>query len=233
MAAIGAVAGGAVPSYGEDAISAKLRDKFCALFEREVAVFPVISGTAANALALATLTPPHGAIFCHAESHIAVDECGAPEFFTHGAKLVGLEGANGKLAPAALERALGHFHKGFVHHVQPAALSITQSSEVGTVYTLAEIEALGALARAHAMKVHMDGARFANALATLHCTPAEATWRAGVDVMSFGATKNGALGAEAVIFSIPNMRAISNIAARKAGICSRRCGSSRRSWMHI
>ena len=203
VAAIADAAGGAVSSYGEDAITAKLQGKFSALFEREVAVFPVISGTAANALALATLTPQHGAIFCHAESHIAVDECGAPEFFTHGAKLIALEGENAKLAPVALESALAHFHKGFVHHVQPACISITQASELGTVYTRGEIAALSSLARAHAMKVHMDGARFANALATLGCSPAEATWRAGVDVLSFGATKNGALGAEAVIFFDP------------------------------
>ena len=203
VAAIGTAASGAVSSYGEDAITAGLRDKFSALFEREVAVFPVISGTAANALALATLTPQHGAIFCHAESHIAVDECGAPEFFTHGAKLVGLEGKDAKLTPAILESALAHYHKGFVHHVQPSCLSVTQASELGTVYTPGEIAALSSLAHAHAMNVHMDGARFANALATLDCSPAEATWRAGVDVLSFGATKNGALGAEAVIFFNP------------------------------
>ena len=203
VAAVGAAAAGAVPSYGEDALTAKVRARLAKLFERELAVFPVISGTAANALALATLVPPHGAIFCHGESHIAVDECGAPEFFTHGAKLVPLEGVDAKLVPEALEHALGHFQKGFVHHVQPACLSITQSTELGTVYRPGEIAALAALAHAHGMKVHMDGARFANALAQLGCKPAEATWRAGVDAMSFGATKNGAFGAEAVIFFAP------------------------------
>ena len=203
IAAVGAAAAGAAPSYGDDALTAKVRARFCDLFERELAVFPVISGTAANALALATLAPPHGAIFCHEESHIAVDECGAPEFFTHGAKLVQLEGADAKLVPETLTRALTHFHKGFVHHVQPAVLSLTQSTELGTVYNPGEIAALSALAHASSMKVHMDGARFANALAQLKCTPAEATWRAGVDALSFGATKNGALGAEAVIFFDP------------------------------
>ena len=203
VTAIGAAATGAVPSYGDAALTAKVRARLAELFERELAVFPVISGTAANALALATLVPPHGAIFCHGESHIAVDECGAPEFFTHGAKLVPLEGKDAKLAPETLERALAHFQTGFVHHVQPAALSITQSTELGTVYRPDEIAALAALARDHGMKVHMDGARFANALAHLGCTPADATWRAGVDAMSFGATKNGALGAEAVIFFDP------------------------------
>ncbi len=203
VAAIGAAASGAVPSYGEDVLTRTVRARLCELFERELAVFPVISGTAANALALATLVPPHGAILCHREAHIAVDECGAPEFFTHGAKLVALDGDGAKLAPGDIERALAHFQKGFVHHVQPAALSITQSTELGTVYTPDETKALSALARANGMKVHMDGARFANALAHLGCTPAEATWRAGVDVLSFGATKNGALGAEAVIFFHP------------------------------
>jgi threonine aldolase len=203
VAAIGAAATGAAPSYGDDALTAKVRARLADLFEHELAVFPVISGTAANALALATLVPPHGAIFCHGESHIAVDECGAPEFFTHGAKLVPLDGEDAKLVPETLERALAHFQKGFVHHVQPAALSITQSTELGTVYRPGEIAALSALAHGHGMKVHMDGARFANALAHLGCTPAESTWRAGVDAMSFGATKNGALGAEAVIFFDP------------------------------
>ncbi len=146
------------------------------------------------------LVPPHGAIFCHVQSHIAVDECGAVEFFTHGAKLVGLEGRNAKLTPATVEAALTHFQKGFVHHSQPAAISLTQSTELGTVYRAPEIAALSAVARAHGMKVHMDGARFANALAHLGCAPSDITWRAGVDVLSFGATKNGALGAEAVIF---------------------------------
>ena len=200
VAALGAAAQGAVPSYGDDSLTAKVRTRLCELFERDVAVFPVISGTAANVLALSTLVPPHGAIFCHGESHVAVDECGAAEFFTHGAKLVGLEGEDAKLVPATLERALAHFQKGFVHHSQPAALSITQSTELGTVYQPGEIAALSALAHAHGMKVHMDGARFANALVRLGCTPAEVSWRAGVDVLSFGATKNGALGAEAVIF---------------------------------
>ncbi|MDE2133549.1 MAG: low specificity L-threonine aldolase [Alphaproteobacteria bacterium] len=217
VTAIGAAAAGAVASYGGDALTAKVRARLCELFEREVAVFPVISGTAANALALATLVPPHGAVFCHGESHIAVDECGAPEFFTHGAKLVPLEGDGGKLVPETLERALSHFHKGFVHHVQPAAVSITQSTELGTVYKPGEIAPLAALARAHGMKMHMDGARFANALASLKCTPAQATWRAGVDAMSFGATKNGALGAEAVIFFDPAQARDFEYRRKKAG----------------
>jgi len=191
---------GAAPSYGDDAITARLRNRLCQVFERDVEVFPVVTGTAANALALATLVPPQGAVLCHAEAHIAVDECGAPEFFTHGAKVVPIEGGDGKIAPRAIEVALAHFHKGFVHHAQPAAISITQASEAGTCYRPAAIAAIAELARQHALKLHMDGARFANAVAFLVCTPAELTWRAGVDALSFGGTKNGALCAEAVIF---------------------------------
>ncbi len=200
IAALGRAAEGATPSYGDDPLTAKVRDRLCGIFEKDVYAYPVISGTAANALALATLCPPHGAVFCHAESHIAADECGAPEFFTHGAKLVLIDGDGAKVTPMALEHALKHFIKGFVHHVQPAVLSLTQSTELGTLYTPAEIAALSETAHAHGMKVHMDGARFANALAHLDASPAEVTWRSGVDVLSFGATKNGALGAEAVLF---------------------------------
>jgi threonine aldolase len=203
LAAVAEAAVGATPSYGADPLTAAVEARLGTIFAHRVIAFPVISGTAANALALATLCPPHGAVFCHAEAHIAVDECGAPEFFTHGAKLVGVEGEHGKLTPAGLESALAHFLKGFVHHAQPAVLSLTQSTELGTVYSPAEIAALAAVAHAHGMKVHMDGARFANALAHLGVSPAEATWLAGVDVLSFGATKNGALAAEAVVFFDP------------------------------
>jgi threonine aldolase len=200
LAALERAASGPVPSYGADALTARVETRLGHVFSRPVKAFPVISGTAANALAIATMCPPHGAVFCHAEAHIAVDECGAPEFFTHGAKLVGIEGEHGKLVPARLETALSHYLKGFVHHPQPAVLSLTQSTELGTVYTPAEITALAAIAHTHGMKVHMDGARFANALASLGTSAAAATWAAGIDVLSFGATKNGAMGAEAVVF---------------------------------
>jgi threonine aldolase len=203
LAALAAIGQSPAPAYGDDALTARVRAKFCEIFEREVAVYPVINGTTANALSLATLVPPHGAILCHAEAHIAVDECGAPEFFTHGAKLVPIEGDDAKLTPAAIEQALGHFQKGFVHHAQPSAVSLTQSTELGTVYAPAELAAIAKLAHAREMKVHVDGARFANALVGLGCTPAELTWKSGVDVLSFGATKNGALAAEAVVFFNP------------------------------
>ena len=203
MAALARENAGAQPSYGDDAASARLNTRFSEVFEREVAVFPVISGTAANALALAALVPPHGAILTHAASHISTDECAAVEALTHGAKLVTLEGENGKLEPGAVAAALARFEKGSVHHAQPAAISITEASELGTVYTAQEIAALAKIARAQDLKLHMDGARIANALAHLKCAPADITWRAGVDVLSFGATKNGAMGAEAVIFFDP------------------------------
>ncbi len=204
LAALPEAALGAAASYGGDAVTARVTSRLSEIFEREVAVHPVISGTAANALALATLVPPHGAVICHADSHIAVDECGAPEFFTHGAKLIGLQGEDAKLTPDAVEAALAHFQKGFVHHAQPLAISITEPTERGTVYTPKEVAALSALARRHGMRMHMDGARFANAVAHLGCKPADVTWRAGVDVLSFGATKAGAIGAEAVIFFNPS-----------------------------
>jgi threonine aldolase len=202
--AVARAAAGSDVSYGDDAITARLQTQFSELFERKVAVFPVISGTAANALSLATLVPPHGAVLCHAQSHIAVDECGAVEFFSHGARLIGLESNDGKLGPSAIEAALALLPKGSVHSSQASAISITQSTEFGTVYGPEEIAAIGAVARAHDLKLHMDGARFANALAALGCAPADITWRAGIDVMSFGATKNGALGAEAVVFFNPD-----------------------------
>lgn len=203
LSAVAAAGDGPAPSYGADAITARVEMRLTAIFDHPLRAFPVMSGTAANALALATLCPPHGAVFCHAEAHIAVDECGAPEFFTHGAKLIGIGGDHGKVTPAGLTAALGHLIKGFVHHAQPAVLSLTQSTELGTVYTPDEIAALAAIAHAHGMKVHLDGARLANALAGLDTHPAAATWQAGVDALSFGATKNGALAAEAVVFFDP------------------------------
>jgi threonine aldolase len=200
LAAVTAAAAGAVPSYGDDPQTGALGATMSQLFGREVAVYPVVTGTAANALALSTLCPPHGAVLCHAEAHVAVDECGAPEFYSHGAKLVPIEGANGKLTPDAIEAALKHFQIGVVHHAQPAVISITQASEFGTVYTRDEISEIAGVAKKHKLKLHMDGARFANALARLGCAPADVTWRLGVDALSFGATKNGALCAEAVVF---------------------------------
>jgi threonine aldolase len=198
MAALAAANDGTSTGYGEDTISGRLRRRCSEIFETPVEVFPVLTGTAANVLALSAISPPYGAIYCHTLAHINVDECGGPEFFTGGAKLVDLPGADGKLAPAAIGAAM--FGAGIVHHAQPAAVSITQASECGTLYTAAEIAAIGALCRKHGLKLHMDGSRFANAVAALGCAPADISWRAGVDVLSLGATKNGAMAAEAVVF---------------------------------
>jgi threonine aldolase len=203
MEALARANAGAATPYGTDAITQGLTARFSALFERDVAVFPVATGTAANALALATLTPPHGAILCHAESHIAEHECGAPEFYAHSAKLVGLHGENGKLALETITKAIDAIPRGFVHTSQPFCVSLSQPTELGTVYSLDEVRAIADAVHARGLKLHLDGARFGNALAALDATPAQATWQAGVDVLSFGASKGGTLGAEAVVFFHP------------------------------
>jgi threonine aldolase len=200
MAALVAANDGAAMPYGNDEYTQRLDALFSELFETAVTVFPVATGSAANAIALSVLTPPFGAIYCYAESHINVDECGAPEFYTGGAKLVTLPGYQGKIRATDLADVLKKAGAGVVHHVQPAAVSITQVTEAGTVYTIDEIHQIAEITHAHGLSLHMDGARFANAVVSLGCTPADITWRAGVDVLSFGATKNGAMAAEAVVF---------------------------------
>ena len=202
LAAIAAAAPGVPAGYDGDAISSRLDAAFGALFDHPCTVFPVSTGTAANALALATMVPPYGGIVCHQEAHIQVDECGAPGFFTGGAALMLVPGASGKLTPAGIAAALSP-HRGDVHQVQVRALSLTQATESGTVYTPAELAALGAHARAQRWRVHLDGARFANAVAHLGCHPADISWRAGVDILSFGAVKNGGLSAEAIVVFDP------------------------------
>lgn len=217
LQALTAANGGAEPSYGGDALSARMESDLAELFETDVTVFPVATGTAANALSLSVLTPPYGAIYCHDTAHIHMDECGAPELMTGGAKLAPLPGPHGKLLPDVLRAALERAGAGVVHHVQPAALSLTQATEAGTVYTPDEVAALADIARAHKLKIHMDGARFANAVAHLGCAPADVTWRAGVDVLAFGATKNGALAAEAVIFFNKDLAAAFGYHRKRAG----------------
>jgi len=184
--------------YGNDQISTELQDKFSEIFEKEVIVFPTASGTAANALALATMTPSFGNVYCHKLSHINTDECGAPEFYTGGGKLVTLKGINGKITAEELDQAISG--KGIVHHTQPSSVSITQVCETGEVYQLDEIKKISEVTHKHNLNIHMDGARFANALVSLNATPAEMTWKSGIDVLSFGATKNGCIAAEAIIF---------------------------------
>lgn len=200
LAALTAANEGNAMPYGNDECTQRLEAKFSELFETAVTVFPVATGSSANAIALSVMTPPFGAIYCHTESHINVDECGAPEFYTGGAKLFTLSGAHGKIRSDDLAELLAKAGAGVVHHVQPAAVSITQATEAGTVYHYDEISQIALIVREHGLRLHVDGARFANAIVSLGCTPADITWRAGVDVLSFGATKNGAMAAEAVVF---------------------------------
>lgn len=217
MDALNAANADETPSYGDDATTRGLERKFADVFETEVRVFPVISGTAANALSISTFVPPYGSIYCHAACHLTRHEAGAPEFFTGGAKLVSVAGGDGKMAAAELEGALAASDQGDVHCVQPAALSLSEATEAGTVYSLDEVAALTALARDYGLGVHMDGARFANALAHLGCAPADLTWRAGIDVLSFGATKNGALGADAVVFFKPELAESFELRRKRGG----------------
>ena len=185
-------------AYDGDAWSGRLDGAFSELFETEVRAFWVATGTAANCLGLAALCPPYRAILCHRDAHIEVDEAGAPGFFTGGAKLVLLDGPGAKVTPTMAAAACEAIRDD-VHQVQPAVISLTNATEYGLVYRAAEVAALGDLAKARGLRLHMDGARFANALATTGETPADVTWRAGVDVLSFGFTKNGGLNAEAIV----------------------------------
>ena len=200
MAALAAANAGAAMGYGNDDITRRVEKLVAELFETEVTVFPVATGTAANALALSVMAPSYGAIYCHEGAHINVDECGGPELFTGGAKLIDLPGANGKLDAALILDELAEGTQGNVHCAQPAAVSLTQATERGTVYKPDEIREISELAHKYKLKVHMDGTRFANAVAGLGCLPADLSWRAGVDVLSLGGTKNGAMAAEAIIF---------------------------------
>jgi threonine aldolase len=190
--------GGAAAAYGADEASSRVAARLAEIFETDLAVFPVTTGTAANALALAASVPPYGLALCHAEAHVHQDECGAPEFFTHGAKLVGLPDPGGKLRLETVGSYLERLSEG-VQQMPPRALSLSQASECGTIYRPDEIAAFSRLCRRHGLALHMDGARFANALVALGCSPAEMTWKQGVDILSFGGTKNGCLMAEAVI----------------------------------
>lgn len=190
--------------YGNDAIAAEVRDQIRTLFEApEAEVFLVATGSAANALALACICPPWATVFCHRNAHIEEDECGAPEFYTGGAKMTLVEGPDVKMTPGNLDAEIAFAARGGVHNVQRGAVSITNVTEGGTVYSVDEVRALCAVARAYDLPVHMDGARFSNALVATGASPADMTWRAGVDVLSFGGTKNGLMGVEAVVLFNP------------------------------
>ena len=203
LAALTSANEGFTKGYGADDPTLAVQARLRALFDApEAAVHLVATGTAANALALASLCPPWGAVFCHDEAHINTDECGAPEFFTHGAKLIPIAGAHGRITPETLATSIAAQGQS-LHNVQRGALSLTNVTEAGTLYTAAATAALAATARAAGIPVHLDGARFCNAVAATGARPAALSWQAGVDVLSFGGTKNGLMGVEAVIFFNP------------------------------
>ncbi len=214
MTALLAANNGMASAYGTDDWTRRVEQAFCALFEREVSVHLAATGTGANAMALACLVQPYEAILCHDEAHIVDDECGAPEFYSHGAKLITMPGIGGKLSANTVSERLGSLSRN-VKQMQPKALSISQATESGLVYTPGEVAALAAAIRPRGLKLHMDGARFANAVAALGCTPAEITWKAGIDVLTFGGTKNGAWAAEAVIFFDPASSAAAQMPWRR------------------
>ena len=217
MAAVLAANDGYDRSYGTDAAMARVTALVRDLFEApEAVVHLVATGTAANALAIATHCPPWGAVFCHTHAHIAEDECGAPEFYS-GAKLVLVPGDLGKMIPATLADGLSRTGESGVHGVQRGMLSLTTVTEAGTVYSPAEIAALTALARARGLPCHLDGARFANALVATDATPAEMTWKAGIDVLSLGGTKNGCLGVEGIVLFNPEKAWELELRRKRAG----------------
>jgi threonine aldolase len=198
---------GFAAAYGTSDLDKAVEEQFSAIFERQVAVFFVATGTAANSLALASLAKAGGVSFCHADAHVNADEGGAPEFLTGGTRLFGVEGAEGKIDPKALNTAISRFEPASPHHGRAMAVTVTQATEVGTVYSLAELDAIAAVAKSRKLPLHMDGARFANALVALGATPAEMTWKRGIDILSFGGTKNGCWCAEAIVFFDPDMAA--------------------------
>lgn len=207
---------GYAPGYGADPVMARVTQTIRQLFEApQAAVYLVATGTAANALSIATHCPPWGGVFCHSHAHIIEDECGAPDFFS-GARMLGVAGDHGKIDPAALATAL-QTSGGSVHNTQRGMLSLTNVTEAGTVYSPAEIAALTALARDYGLPCHMDGARFANALAATGASPAALTWQAGIDVLSLGGTKNGLMAAEAVVMFDPARAAEFELRRKRGG----------------
>ena len=189
---------GHVPGYGDDPFTSRAADLLRELFETDCEVFFVFNGTSANSLALATCCQSYHSILCHELAHVETDECGAPEFFSNGTKLLCLPGDAGKIGPAGIERVVKK--RTDIHFPKPRAVSITQATEVGTVYTPDEIKAIWARAKSLNLRLHMDGARFANAVASLGCKPKEITWQAGIDILCFGGTKNGMAVGECVVF---------------------------------
>ena len=218
LAALTRANDGFARSYGADAIMDRVTTAVRDLFQHpEAAVYLVSTGTVANSLALALYTKPWSAVFAHTEAHIATDECGAPEFYTDGAKLIGVAGDHGKMTPDSLAQTIGRIGEAGVHGVQRGMVSITNVTEAGTVYTAAEVAALTAVAKNWGLPCHLDGARFANALVASGATAAEMTWQAGIDVVSFGGTKNGCMGVEAVVIFDPEKAWEFELRRKRAG----------------
>ena len=185
-------------AYGDDELTEKAADNIRELFETECEVFFVFNGTAANSLALASLCQSYHSILVHETAHVETDECGAPEFFSNGTKVLLLPGNNGKIDPQGIDTMIKK--RSDIHYPKPKVVSITQATELGTVYEVSEVQEIGAAAKNLGLRLHMDGARFANAVASLNCKPRQITWEAGVDVLCFGGTKNGMAVSEAVVF---------------------------------
>ena len=208
---------GTALGYGGDTWTASLQQRFSELFETAVRVFPVATGTAANAVALASLGPPWGIVYCSEIAHINTAEANATGFFGGGIKLAAIGGEHGKISAAVLAEALAGISPGQLHRGQPAAVSLTQATDLGAVYTLAEIRAIAEVAKGRGLKLHIDGARFANAVARLGCSPADLTWRSGIDIMSFGATKNGGALCDAIVVFSPDIAEALAVQLRRAG----------------
>ncbi len=218
IAALHAVNAGTELGYGGDTLTAELQTRLAQVFETPLRVYPVPTGTAANAVALAASCTPFGAVYCHAQAHINTSECNATGFFGGGTKLVAVDGEHGKVSAHALLREIEGAGVGLAHKNQPAAVNLVQATDMGAVYGLDEITDVSRVAHARGLVVHMDGARFANALATLGCSPADASWRAGVDVLSLGVTKNGGLLTDAIVVFAPDVAANIGFHLRRAGL---------------
>jgi threonine aldolase len=219
-AALGEANHGHARSYGDDPWTAKASDLIRDVFETKCEVFFVFNGTAANSLALASLCQSYHSILCHETAHVETDECGAPEFFSNGTKVLLLSGANGKIDPLAIERMVKR--RTDIHYPKPRVVSVTQSTELGTVYTVEELRAIWGMCKRHSLRLHMDGARFANAVASLGVAPKEITWQAGIDVLCFGGTKNGTHVGEAVVFFNSELAREFDYRCKQAGqLCSK------------
>lgn len=208
---------GTETAYGADRFTAKLAPAYSEYFEREAFVFPVATGTAGNGLALGAITPSYGTIFCHESAHIVTTEGGAPEFYSGGCRMTLLPGEHNKIAPTDLDKALRKHGIGNVHHMAASAISLTQATEAGAVYRVEDLKELSEIAHREGLKVHLDGARFSNAIVHLGVTPAEMTWKAGIDILTFGTTKNGTMNAEAVITFDPEIARVLGFLHKRAG----------------